>query len=105
MAALFIRVIRVIRGWIRFIFNNLRLPLFFFHSHVVSAGVELDPRHEGPHQHHASAAGDMKVLAAGGIGQGRGIEASAFVADLDANPVAAQQANDVDVLPASEPLP
>ncbi len=42
--------------------------------------------------------GDVKVLAAGGIGQGLGIETPAFVGDLDANPVAAQQANHVYVL-------
>ena len=73
-------------------------PPLPFHGHAVSAGVELDPRHEGLHQHHASAARGKNVVVAGGIGQGGGIETAAFVGDFDANPVAAQQANEMHVL-------
>ena len=63
-------------------------PLALNSTRDMNAFISITPRPQG----------GVKVVVAGGVRQSRGIEPSPFVGDLDANPVAAQQANDVDVL-------
>ena len=78
---------------------------FFFQHHVVATLLELDARHEGPHQQHAAAAGTTQPRRRGGVGQCAGIETGALVGDLDANFVGESWQANRTCLAASRALP
>ena len=69
----------------------------FFQHHVVAAVEELDTRHEGPHQHHAAAAGAGKVGGIGRVGQLAGIETGALVGDFHPDLLRRKRAAKMDV--------
>ena len=77
--------------------DGLRPSLLFQH-HVTTAVVELDVGHERPHQHHAAPARTVQVGRIGGIRETVGIEAGAFVSDLDPDFFGRKPTTETDVL-------